>query len=143
MPISMCMIHAYMHTCMHACMHACIHTYTHTHIHACMPACLPACMHTYIYIYIYNSVCICTCVCVLPGECRGIPRRSGSQGVLGVLRFFALFCGRLPLVCGRFASICGRFLFLGVCGNLRAFVSKTGSMPRMSRNSLTFESPGM
>ena len=55
------------------------------------------------------------------------------------MRFFAGVC---PFFCGRFAAICGRFLFLGVCGNLRAFASKTGSMPRMTRNSLTFESPG-
>ena len=79
-------------------------------------------------------------------RCRGIPtRRSGSRGDLGVLcvlRCFALFCGRLPLLCGRFAAICGRFLFLGVCGTLRAFASKTGSMPIITRNSLTFESPG-
>ena len=71
---------------------------------------------------------------------RGIPRRFGSQGalgVLGVVRCFAAICGRLLLFCRRFAAICGRFLFLGVCGSLRAFASKTGSMPRMTRNSLT------
>ena len=45
-------------------------------------------------------------------QCRGIPRRSGSQGglgVLGVLRFVALFCGCLPLFCGRFAAILRAF----------------------------------
>ena len=86
------------------------------------------------------------CVFTWRFQCRGIPRRSGSQGGLGVLRvlrFFALFCGRLPLFCGRFAEICGCSLFLGVCGNLPAFASKTGSMPRTTRNSSTFESPGM
>ena len=44
-------------------------------------------------------------------QCRGIPRRSGSQGVLGVigvLRFFPLFAGVCPFL-------------RAFCGNLRAF----------------------
>lgn len=45
-------------------------------------------------------------------------------------------CARLALFVGFLRPV------QGVCGNLRAFAFKTGSMPRFTRNSLTIESPG-
>ena len=52
-----------------------------------------------------------------------------------MLRFV---CGpAVASFCGRIALIFGCFLLQGGCGKLRVFASKTGSMARITRNSLT------
>ena len=72
-------------------------------------------------------------------------RFNGSTWVLDVCLDIQMSRNSWPFwYSRRFNAVCvvSRFLLRAFCGSLRAFAPKTGSMPRITRNSLTFECPG-